>query len=468
MVARGNRIFAILTDFVAINLTFFLWTLARKELGFFAGFGFWHRLFISFLLWFFWFLLFLFFGLYRKWHAQSRFDEFVAVFKAISFGILVIFVLTFEPERDLSQPPTVGRMMIFSYWALMVGFVGGGRMALRTLQRKLLEAGHGLKRTLIVGWNDKGRELAEKLDRFPALGYKVIGFADTGTGRSKRAARAEPLPVLGSVKNLPNLIRKHGVEEVVVALEDEERRRLVDILDRCDGLPVGVKILPDLYDIVLGQARTNQLYGVPLIEVMPHLMPPWEERVKRLIDVAVSSTGLIAGLPLWILVALAIKIDSRGPVLFKQKRVGKDGRVFTIYKFRSMVVGAEKMTGPKWADENDPRVTRVGRVLRKLRIDEFPQLINVLAGEMSLVGPRPERPYFVKRLKHQIPLYTRRLKVKPGITGWAQVKGDYDTSIEDVRRKLEYDLFYIENMSLRMDFKILLTTIYVVLRGKGR
>ncbi len=464
---RLQRVVTFLVDFVAIHAAFFVWITLRQEMGFFAGFGLWHRFLISLILWFFWVLLFLFFGLYRRWHAQSRFDEFVAVFKTVSFGILIIFVLTFEPERDLSQPPTVGRMMILSYWALMVGFVGGGRMALRTLQRKLLEAGHGLKRTLVVGCNQKGRELADKLERFPALGYKVIGFADVDPGRSRKV-RKQDMPVLGTIKNLPNLIRKHQVEEVVVALEDEERRRLVDILDRCDGLPVGVKIVPDLYDIVLGQARTNQLYGVPLIEVMPHLMPPWEERIKRILDVAVSAAVLIAGIPLWILVALAIKLDSRGPVFFRQKRVGKDGKIFTIYKFRSMVVGAEKMTGPKWADEDDPRVTRVGRVLRKLRIDEFPQLINVLAGDMSLVGPRPERPYFVKRLKHQIPLYTRRLKVKPGITGWAQVKGDYDASIEDVKRKLEYDLFYIENMSLRMDFKILLTTIYVVLRGKGR
>ncbi len=462
-----QRILTLLVDLLAIHAAFFAWAALRQEMGFFAGFSFTHRLTVSSVVWAYWVLVFLFFGLYRTWHAQSRLDEFVALFKAISIGVAIIFLATLDVESDLERPISLSRVMIVSYWALMILFVGGGRMALRTVQRKLLEAGIGLRRTVIVGVNEKAKDLAEKLRQYPALGYNVIGFVQTALERRARR-ELQGLPVLGNLRRLPRIVRQHQVEEIVVALEGDERKQLVDVLDQCDGLPVGVKIQPDLYDIVIGQARTHQLYGVPLVEVMPHLMPPWEERIKRLLDIVVSAVLLIGGLPLWILVALAIKLDSPGPVLFKQKRVGKDGKIFTIYKFRSMVQGAEKMTGPKWAEEDDPRITRVGRVLRKLRIDEFPQLINVLAGDMSLVGPRPERPYFVRRLKHQIPLYSRRLRVKPGITGWAQVKGRYDTSIEDVKRKLEYDLFYIENMSLRMDFKILLTTIYVVLAGKGR
>jgi exopolysaccharide biosynthesis polyprenyl glycosylphosphotransferase len=197
-------------------------------------------------------------------------------------------------------------------------------------------------------------------------------------------------------------------------------------------------------------------------------MQPWERVVKRLIDIVVSLIVLVAGLPLWILIAILIKIDSRGPVIYKQERVGKDGKIFTLYKFRSMHENAEALTGPTWAMKNDPRVTRVGKILRKLHLDEIPQFVNVLKGDMSLIGPRPERPVFVEKLSKEIPLYRRRLKVKPGITGWAQVKYKYDESIEDVKKKLQYDLFYIENMSLRMDLKIIAYTILHILSGKGQ
>ena len=200
---------------------------------------------------------------------------------------------------------------------------------------------------------------------------------------------------------------------------------------------------------------------------MPELMPEWEKKLKRISDITISLLILIVTLPLDILVSILIKFDSPGPVLFKQDRIGMNNKIFKIYKFRSMFKDAEKHTGPVWSRKDDPRVTRVGRILRKLRIDEIPQFYNVLKGEMSLVGPRPERPYFVDMLAEQLPYYRRRLKVRPGITGWAQVKHKYDESIEDVKVKLRYDLFYIENMSFRMDIKILARTILVVIFGKG-
>lgn len=227
-----------------------------------------------------------------------------------------------------------------------------------------------------------------------------------------------------------------------------------------------MKIVPDLYDIISGQARTNQIYGFPLIEISAQLMRPWEEAAKRMLDLSIASLILLLGLPLWILIAFAIRLESPGPALYKQERVGKDGVAFNILKFRSMRQDAEK-TGPQWAHKRDPRVTRVGRVLRKLHLDEVPQMINILRGQMSLVGPRPERPVFVDQLTEEIPMYPRRLKVRPGITGWAQVKHKYDETIDDVRKKVEYDFYYIENMSLRMDFKILLNTVYHMLLWRG-
>jgi exopolysaccharide biosynthesis polyprenyl glycosylphosphotransferase len=201
------------------------------------------------------------------------------------------------------------------------------------------------------------------------------------------------------------------------------------------------------------------------MELLPDLMPAWEKKAKRLLDVVVSLVVLIAIAPVCALVAVLIKLDSKGPVLFTQKRVGKDGKIFTMGKFRSMVENAEQHSGPVWAEKDDPRITRMGRIIRRLKIDEVPQLFNVLRGDMSLVGPRPERPFFVESLEREIPLYRRRLRVAPGLTGWAQTKQGYDTSIDDVKEKLKYDLYYIENMSLRMDAKILLRTLFVALRG---
>ena len=249
--------------------------------------------------------------------------------------------------------------------------------------------------------------------------------------------------------------------------DSSEHDRLLYVIGACNSHTVGLKIIPDLYDIISGQARTNQIYGFPLIEIMPELMQPWEHAVKRGIDIVVSFIILFFGLPLWLLVIVAIKLESKGSVFYIQERVGKDEKLFHIVKFRSMNVDAESASGPVWAYKKDPRITRVGRLLRRSRIDEIPQLINVLDGDMSLVGPRPERPFFVEQLSKEIPLYKRRLKVRPGITGWAQVKHKYDENIDDVRKKVQYDLSYIENMSLRMDLKILLSTISVVLLRKG-
>jgi exopolysaccharide biosynthesis polyprenyl glycosylphosphotransferase len=206
---------------------------------------------------------------------------------------------------------------------------------------------------------------------------------------------------------------------------------------------------------------------MPLIDIMPELMPEWEKKLKRLMDIFISFLILIVSSPIIILTSIAIKIDSKGPIFFKQERLGQNGKPFKVLKFRSMINDAEKYTGPVWSQKDDPRVTRMGKFVRRVRIDEIPQMINVLKGEMSLVGPRPERAFFVEKLSLEIPYYKRRLKVRPGVTGWAQIKHKYDETIDDVKIKLRYDLFYIENMSIRMDLKILLRTVFVVLFGKG-
>jgi len=466
MSKKLEKVYLILIDFITINLVFLILLRIRSTLDLFVATDLATALQISFIIYLFWFLLFLFMGVYRSWYTQSRFDELIAVFKAVSIGIIIIFVVTFEPEQDLSRTPTLGRMMILSYWALMVTIVGGGRLVLHTIERRLLEAGVGQRNTLIIGWNDNARDMFDRIQKYPALGYQIIGFISLKKGHEEEHYKT--IPVLSHIRKLGDIVQQFDVEEVILALGDVPTKKVINVIGECENLPVHIKIEPNMYNIILGQARTNQIYGFPLIEIHPEIMQPWEKRVKRLIDFMVALIALVLLSPLLILLAILIKIGTPGPVFFRQKRVGQHGKVFTIFKFRSMIKDAERYSGPVWAEENDPRITRVGRLMRKTRLDEIPQLINVLVGDMSLVGPRPERPYFVDKLRHEYPYYVRRHRVKPGVTGWAQVKGKYDTTIEAAKEKLEFDLYYIDNVSLRLDFRIMVYTVFVMLQFKGQ
>lgn len=461
-----EKIFLISSDFIAITLTYLCWVLLRQYLNCYIESGFLNNCLLASILFLYWFFLFFFFGLYKSWYAQSRFDEFVTILKTISIGVFILFLVTFDVHVDLQSTPSLSRIIIISYWFMLVFFTSLGRILLRTIQRKLLELGFGRRKTLIIGWSSKAHEIYDKIKEYPALGYDVIGFVSLSQDSIDETYHQTK--VLGYHKDIARIVEENQIEEIIIAVKKSSPKEVIKIISRCDSFMVNLKIVPDLYDIVMGYGRTNQIYGFPLIEILPRMMPPWEQRIKRIMDVMVALVILIGFLPLWILVAIIIKLESPGPVLFSQKRVGKDGKIFTIYKLRSMVQDAERETGPVWAGTKDPRVTFFGKIIRKLRIDEIPQFFNVLMNDMSLIGPRPERPFFVDKLKRKIPLYTRRLRMKPGITGWAQIKGGYDTTIENVKKKLEYDLFYIENVSLRMDLKILLNTFYVMLRGKGQ
>jgi exopolysaccharide biosynthesis polyprenyl glycosylphosphotransferase len=464
MRSRKEALRQVLVDLLTVNAAWSLYYWFRIQSGFFTYAmepEYWVPMIAICL---FWLLVFFLFGLYRSWYAKSRLDELTLLGKAVVFGVLVLFFLIFFDDRGTGSP-FQSRLLIAVYWVLMMACVGGGRMLQHTFQRRLLEAGVGLRNTVIVGWESKARELLNAVLHYPALGYRVVGFVAVTDGVDVTSYRN--VPVLGSVANLPAIIGAHDVKDVLIALDTTEHDKLLSVISSCNAHEVSLKIIPDLYDIISGQARTNQIYGFPLIEIMPEIMQPWELAVKRTMDIVVSSLILVVGLPVWLLVALAVKLESRGPIFYTQERVGKDEKHFKIIKFRSMDAEAEKDSGPVWANKKDPRVTRVGKILRRTRLDEIPQFINVLDGNMSLIGPRPERPFFVEQLSKEIPLYRRRLKVRPGITGWAQVKHKYDESIDDVRKKVEYDLYYIENMSIRMDLKILLNTIAVVLLGKG-
>ncbi len=411
----------------------------------------------------FFMFLFWFWGLYKFTYLSSRLDEVIAVLKVVSLGVFILFFAIFFDDATSGRIPHL-RLFIIFYWCIIVLFVSISRVGLRTLQKQLLMRGIGLRNVIIVGSGERARSVYDLAKKYRSLGYEPMGFV--GVKQSERDADL-PAPLLSSASDLNETIEKYQAKEVIVALEENEKENLYSIISSINGADASIKIVPDLYDSIAGQARTSQLYGFPLIDVVPQLMQQWQVVTKRLIDILVSGIAVVVGLPLWIIVAAAIRIESRGPVIYKQVRVGKDQKSFTLYKFRSMYVDAEKQTGPVWASKNDPRVTRIGRILRRSHLDETPQFLNVLKGEMSLVGPRPERPYFVDKLAVEIPLYKRRSKVQPGLTGLARVKYKYDESIEDVKIDLQYDLYYIENMSLRLDFQILFWTIFHVLLGKG-
>ncbi|HTP79347.1 MAG TPA: sugar transferase [Bacteroidota bacterium] len=467
---RTERIITVVTDFIGLNLAYLIFYWIRVRSG-------WIYYTIEPELWrpmtavyCYWLLWFSFFGLYQYWYAQSRLDELLTLFRTSLLGGLVLFFVIFVDDTAV-ESRTSSRILIGLYWVFMFTTVASGRLAVRAIQKRLLIGGVGARNTLIVGWSEKAFQLCDMVLSYPALGYNVVGFARPTKRREGKGpattGKYRDVPVLGYVGELPKLIHKHRIQEVLIGLDSTEHDRLMEVMRFCNGHDVGMKIVPDLYDIVSGQARISSLYGSPLMDVRPQILKPWEAAMKRSLDTLVSLAILLVGLPLWLVIAAAIKLDSPGRVFYIQERLGRNGKVFGIFKFRSMRANAEQQSGPVWAGRNDPRVTRMGRLLRRLHLDEVPQFINVLLGHMSLVGPRPERPYFVEKLAKQIPLYRHRLRVRPGITGWAQVKHKYDENLDDVKAKVKYDLFYIENLSWRLDLKILFNTLYVMLMGRG-
>lgn len=405
-----------------------------------------------------WLLIFVFAGLYEiPWDA-SRIDYSITIIKTVAIGTFILFIVTL----DLESVTLEGRLTTLVYGAAVTFFVLLIRMLIVSFERKHEILGYRRRNTIVVGTSKIAEELMEEIARRPGLKYNVVGFVDRQPRRSEFLA----YPVLGRYDDIPELVKKHNVEEILVATKYDSREEILEVVSRCNGVVPTVKVVPESIEVLSG-FKTEEIVGHPLIRLYPTNMKRWQWIAKRTVDIIVSLLILIPFLPFWLLIGILIKLNSPGPILFLQERMGRRGNIFKLYKFRSMIHDAEKETGPVWASPDDKRATRIGRILRKLRLDEVPQFINVLKGEMSLVGPRPERPFFVEQLKKEVGFYTRRLFVRPGITGWAQVKHRYDTSLDDVKEKVKYDLYYLENMSLTLDFKILLRTVLVALSGKG-
>jgi Undecaprenyl-phosphate glucose phosphotransferase len=406
-------------------------------------------------------------GLYRLRRNRTRVDDFFGVLVGSLLGTLVsvgatLYINNYHLSEALKDEGflEISRGVWLLFLLLNVIFTYASRETVRDLLRRRWRAGIGLRRVLIVGVGDLGRMVADRILEHSELGFKLVGFLDDRATRGD-ALGYRGLPLLGGTTDLAEVGSREAIDEIYVALPIEEHVKMLGVVEYASRECVNVHVVPDLLQFIALRARLEDLDGLPLISIHDVPLRGFNSVLKRIVDVALSLSVVLLGAIPTLIIALFIKHSSPGPAFYKQSRMGLDGKAFTVYKFRSMPVDAEDASGPIWARDDDPRATSVGRWLRKHDVDELPQFWNVLRGDMSIVGPRPERPFFVEQFKHRIPQYMLRHKVKAGITGWAQVNGwRGNTSLE---KRIEFDLYYIENWSLSLDFKIMWLTL---LRGR--
>ena len=320
--------------------------------------------------------------------------------------------------------------------------------------------------TLLVGSNQNAVKLLNQMQtEFKPEGNRFVGFVHVD-GNNDHLLKGY-LPHLGNYSDLPPLLEKYQVEEVIIAIESAEHDNIGKIINQLEDSSVLVKIIPDMYDILSGSVKMNAIFGAPLIEISPDLMPVWQQSLKRILDIFISLLVLLFFSPLYVFTALGVLLTSRGPLFYSHERIGLHGKPFRIYKFRSMQANAEK-SGPRLSSKDDERITKFGKWMRKIRLDEIPQFYNVLIGDMSIVGPRPERQFFIDKIMTVAPHYRHLHKVRPGITSWGQVKFGYAENVDQMVERLKYDIIYIENMSLLLDLKIMFYTFLTVIQHRGK
>ena len=402
-------------------------------------------------------------GLYRLRRGRTRVDDFFAVLVGSIVAVLggiagTLYVQTYyvgDPFRPQGEYQ-VSQLVWLFFLVFNVALTFVARETARSYLRARWRSGKSLRRVLIAGAGDLGRTVADRLLEHRELGFTIVGFIDdkatTSDGIGYRG-----LPLLGALTDAATVCSDEHVDEIYVALPLDEHVKMLGVVEYASRECIDVHVVPDLLQFIALRARLEDLDGLPIISINDVPLRGMNSVVKRLTDIALSSAVILVSLPFTLVVAFLIKRSSPGPVFYSQERMSIDGQSFRVYKFRSMPLDAEEVTGPIWARSDDPRATRFGRWLRQTDIDELPQFWNVLKGDMSIVGPRPERPFFVEQFKHRIPQYMLRHKVKAGITGWAQVNGwRGNTSLE---KRIEFDLYYIGNWSLSLDFKIMWLTV---------
>jgi Undecaprenyl-phosphate glucose phosphotransferase len=405
-----------------------------------------------------WPLVYYFHGLYQVRRNRSSVEEGFAVLVGTALAtLLLIGIATFLRGFDYS------RAVLLLFFASDVLFVFAGRTAIRRYLEEAWRHGYGVRRVLVVGAGRLGRAVVDKLAEHPEAGLRAVGFVDDDPGKQGLAYRG--VPIVGETADAGTIVERKRVDAVFLALPLEAHRAMLAVLKDVARTVADVRVVPDLLQHITFRAGVEDLDGLPVVHLTQVPLTGWMSLVKRTLDLVIAATALVLLSPLFAVIALAIRLSDGRPVFYRQRRMGLDGRPFEIVKFRSMRLGAEDESGPTWAGPEDPRRTRVGRFLRRWSLDELPQLVNVVKGEMSLVGPRPERPEFVREFKEKFPQYMVRHRVRAGMTGWAQVHGWRGAT--DLAKRIEYDLYYIENWSLALDVKILWLTLRYGLRHRN-